>query len=232
MNLPENEVHVWRRRLDVPSEQLKQLQGLLSEDEQSKAARFRFDRDRQHYTVARATLRILLGGYLSLEPRELRFCYNAFGKPELVSDLPENDLRFNLAHSHGLALMAFNRRRQIGIDVEWIRPDFATEEIARRFFAPAEVKALCALPKEARSRAFFNCWTRKEAFIKARGLGLSLQLSQFAVTLSPGENAALISAQDDAEAQNRWVLRELIAGEGYVAALAVEGHGWELKFFD
>ena len=231
MNLPENEVHVWRAALDLPAGPLQELRAALSTDEQTKATRFHFEKDRHHYTAARGTLRNLLGRYLEVEPGKLRFSYNPYGKPELLLDSGENYLRFNLAHSHGLALFAFTRVRQIGIDLEWIRPGFATEEIAERFFSPAEVTVLRSLPKEARPRAFFNCWTRKEAFIKARGVGLSLQLARFTVTLAPGEPAALLNAADDPQASRRWALRELEVPEGYTAALAVEGQDWALKCF-
>jgi 4'-phosphopantetheinyl transferase len=232
LQLPDEEVHVWRARLDLPAAELEQLHRVLSPDEQQKAARFHFEKDRQHYTVGRGFLRTILGRYLTLGPGDLRFSYNSFGKPNLAWNCGNPPLRFNLAHSHGMALFAFNRRRELGIDLESIRPDRATEEIAERFFAVAEVAALRSLPLEARVRAFFDCWTRKEAFIKARGMGLSLQLDKFAVTLRPGEDPALLSVADDPDAPRRWSLRNLEPANGYAAALVVEGHDWKLKCFD
>jgi len=232
LKLPDEEVHVWRAGLDLPTAQLERLHRVLSPDEQEKAARFHFEKDRQHFTAARGFLRMILGRYLGSDPGELRFSYNSYGKPSLAAEFSNPPLRFNLAHSHGLALFAFNRGRELGIDLESIRPDRATEEIAERFFAEAEVSALRSLPLEARVRAFFDCWTRKEAFIKARGMGLSLQLDKFAVTLRPGETPALLSVADDPEALSRWILRNLEPADGYAAALAVEGHDWKLKCFD
>src|SRR5207245_9098248 len=132
--------------------------------------------DRHHYIAVRELLRSILCKYLAKEPGQLRFSYNPYGKPELASPADSGALRFNLAHSRGLALYAFTRRRQIGIDVEMIRPDFATEEIAARFFSPAEIAVLRSLPRELQPLAFFSCCTRQEAFIKARGMGLSLPL--------------------------------------------------------
>lgn len=230
--LPDDEVHVWRVAFDLPPEGLEKLHRTLSPEEVAKAARFHFEKDQRQSTVARGCLRAILGRYLGLAPESLRFRYNAFGKPELDAATAPAPLRFNLAHSGGLVLLAFNRGREIGVDVERIRPNFATDDIAKRFFAPVEVQTLLALQEEARPRAFFNCWTRKEAFIKARGLGLSLPLGHFAVTLAPGESPALLSAQGDAEAPARWTFRDLDAGEGFAAALAVEGRGWQLRCFD
>ena len=128
-----------------------------------------------------------------------------------------------------MALYALTRGPNVGVDLERIRPDFAGDDIAQRFFAPAEVAALRAVPADLRTKAFFNCWTRKEAFIKARGMGLSLPLDQFVVSLAPGESPALVSAQNDPQAAQRWCLYELEPGDGYVAAFAVEGKGCELQ---
>jgi 4'-phosphopantetheinyl transferase len=232
LQLQDDEVHVWRAWLDLPTARLEQLHRILSEDEKAKAARFYFSKDRDHYTAARGFLRTLLGRYLAVEPAQIQFSYNQYGKPDLAPGARQTPVRFNLAHSHGLALFAFNRSREIGIDLEWMRPDRATGEIADRFFAPAEAAALRALPAELRPRAFFNCWTCKEAFIKARGLGLFLALDQFVVTLAPDETPALVRAEGDPNASSRWSLSGLDAAEGYAAAMAVDGQGWVLKCWD
>src|SRR6185503_16840317 len=195
-----SEVHVWRAQLDLGDGPRAKLEQTLSADERARAGRFHFEKDRHHYIAGRGSLRAILGRYLDLEPDQVRFSYNAFGKPGLDPGAHQSSLHFNLAHSHGLALFAFNRNRQVGIDVEWIRPDFATHEIALRFFSPPEVSALCSLPSSLQPTAFFNCWTRKEAFIKARGLGLSLPLDRFVVTLAPDAAPALLSAQGDPQA--------------------------------
>ncbi len=232
LSLEEDEIHVWRAHLGLDRERLERLAKTLSSDEQTRAARFHFARDRDHYIAGRGLLRSILGNYLATEPGQLRFSYNPYGKPELQSPANSGALQFNLAHSRGLALYAFTRRRQIGIDVEMIRPDFATEEIAARFFSPAEIAVLRALPREVQPVAFFNCWTRKEAFIKARGMGLSLPLDQFVVAFAPGESPALVSAADDPQAAEHWAIAALEPGNGYAAALAVEGRNWKLKCWD
>jgi 4'-phosphopantetheinyl transferase len=200
----------------------------LSEDEGARAARFYFQKDREHFIVARGLLRSILGRYLDSEPSTLRFSYSNYGKPALVG-AEEAALRFNLSHSGGLALLAVTRGREIGVDLERVRPDFVDDQIAERFFSPREVARLRALPPGVQLEAFFTCWTRKESYIKAHGEGLSLPLDGFDVTLTPGEPAALLSTRGDLREAALWSLRALHPWPGYVAALAVEGHDWQLK---
>ncbi|MEP6707251.1 MAG: 4'-phosphopantetheinyl transferase superfamily protein [Pyrinomonadaceae bacterium] len=182
--------------------------------------------------MARGILRRLLGRYLEMEPDRLRFSYGPHGRPALVEPDVGRGLCFNLSHSNGLALYAFTRHREIGIDIERVRPEMVNEQIAERFFAPEEVTSLRALRSDIQLEAFFHCWTRKEAFIKAGGEGLSLPLDRFVVSLRPGEPAAILSIEGDAETAALWSLREIRPGTGYVAALAVKGHGWRLKCWE
>ncbi len=229
LTLSHEQVHVWRASLDLPASRVQSLQHTLTPDEQNRAARFHFERDRRHFVVARGVLRAILGRYLGVQPHQLRFCYSTYGKPALVAAPGQDTLSFNLSHSGGLALCAITRGRQVGIDLERIRTDVEHEHIAERFFSSQENAALRALPPALRAEAFFNCWTRKEAYIKASGEGLSLPLDQFDVSLVPGEPAALLDARGDAQEATRWSLRALSPGVGYAAALAVEGHGWQLE---
>jgi 4'-phosphopantetheinyl transferase len=211
---------------------MRRFEATLNDDERARAARFHFQKDRDHFVAGRGFLRALLGWYAGIAPEEVCFSYNSFGKPDLAADAGTPSLRFNLAHSHGLALCAVTRARQIGVDVERIRPDFATEEIAGKFFSPREAAKLRELPAELRATAFFDCWTRKEAFIKARGLGMSLPLDQFEVAFTPGESPAILHARDDPQAASRWTLRGLAPGEGYAGAVLVEGDEWKLECWD
>jgi 4'-phosphopantetheinyl transferase len=229
LTLRANEVHVWRAALDRPTSQLHILWHILAEGERKWATRFYFRRDRDHYVVARALLRHLLGQYLKTEPSQLVFGYNSYGKPHVAPELDSGRLTFNVSHSHGRALFAFSRGRELGIDIERIRPEFATGQVAERFFSPSEVATLRSLPAEAQPVGFFNCWTRKEAYIKAKGLGLSLPLDQFAVSLAPGEAPVLLSALEDPHEPSRWRLRELSPYPDYAAAVAAEGDGWHLR---
>ncbi len=225
--LADNEVHVWRLALDQPADRLDALRRTLAADERQRAERFHFDKDRRHFIAGRGLLRTLLGGYLGRDPGSLHFAYNPQGKPMLVG--AGADLRFNLTHSHGLALLAVSRGRELGVDVERIRPEFAGDAVARRFFSPREVAALSALGGERRHEAFFVCWTRKEAYLKATGKGLSLPLDCFDVSLLPGEPAALLATRHDPAEAARWSLRALSPARGFAGALAVEGKEWRLR---
>lgn len=222
--LQQHEIHVWRVRLDAEGSDVRALYGLLTADERRRAARLVFDEDRDHFVVARGMLRLILGHYLSREPEHLRFCYNTYGKPALADN--EAQWRFNVSHSHGLALYAITRGREVGVDIEYMRPQVAAGHVAERFFSPQEVRTLRSLPREQQVQAFFDCWTRKEAFIKAVGEGLTLPLDQFDVSLTPGKPAALLRTRWNPAEATRWLLQALEPGPGYAAALAGEGHDW------
>jgi 4'-phosphopantetheinyl transferase len=203
----------------------------LSADEQARAKRFHFPADGDHYTAARGILRALLARYLETPAGDFSFCLNAHGKPALGPGSGAVDLRFNLSHSHGLALFAFASRREVGVDLEYVRPFPNQDRVAKRFFSAQEVTALQGLPPSAQSEAFFHCWTRKEAYIKARGGGLSIGLSSFAVSLAPDQMTDLpITSVDSTEAA-RWSLRAIAPGDGYAAAIAAEGADWSLSLF-
>ncbi len=228
LELSENEVHVWRASLNAPLAVIQNLQLSLTTDEATKAKRFHFEKHRNHFIVARGLLRTILSRYLDIDPHQLRFCYNAYGKPSLDPSSHKSTLNFNLSHSHDLALYAFTYSRQVGIDIEYMRANVEYEELAKRFFSPDENAILHALPEAFKQEAFFNCWTRKEAYIKARGKGLSIPLESFDVSLRPGEPAALLNSREDPQETTRWSLQELKPGLGYAGALAVEGSGWHL----
>jgi len=231
LDLKDGEVHVWRANLEVDNRRLQSMRDCLSDDEKARADRFRFAEDRESYTVCRAILRLILSRYLGCPASVLRFRYNRYGKPALVNQSGDSTLRFNLSHSKALALYAVARGRELGIDLEYLDRGFAGEEIARRFFSPREVAELEALPGRFKTAAFFNCWTRKEAYVKARGEGLSIPLDQFEVSLAPKRPAALLRTAGGPDELRRWHMLELDPGEGYVAALAVEGPVDEIRFW-
>jgi 4'-phosphopantetheinyl transferase len=217
LKLGEDEVHLWRASLDCDAPVLSRLQTTLSPDEMARADRFVFPADRNHFVAARGILRELLGGYLVLPPARLKFRYGIHGKPALDANASDSALQFNLSHSGGFAIYAFSRGRELGVDVEKIRPQLAGEDLVRRYFASSEVAELQALPTNLRPEAFFLCWTRKEAYVKAHGAGLSLPLDSFTVSLTPGRAVAL-QAADTA----RWSIESLEPTPGYVAAIVVE----------
>lgn len=232
--LATDEVHVWRASLRAPQRRVARLYATLSADEQERADHFRFVQDQQRFIVARGLLRAVLGLYLGVEAAAVRFAYNPHGKPELEAaevggaGVRQAHLQFNLAHSEDLLLCAISSGRRVGIDVERIRPGFADGTLAETFFAPGEVAVLRALPRKDQEQAFFACWTRKEAYLKARGEGLIMPLDAFEVSLRPGEPAALLQAAPDPAEVTRWSLCELDLGPAYAATLAVEGQGWRL----
>ncbi len=224
-------VHVWRAPLDLDAGRLAELRLLLSDDEARRAGRFHFERDRNHFVAARGQLRLVLSRYLDAEPARRRFQYGNHGKPSLAGPAGRDRLCFNLSHSHGLALLAVTWGRELGIDVEHVRPDVNRDGLARRFFSPREVEVYERLPPEARRRAFYHCWTRKEAFVKAVGSGLTFGLEQFDVSLAPGEPAALLAVRPAAEEAARWAMFDVDVGPEYAGALAVEGRPSELHFW-
>jgi 4'-phosphopantetheinyl transferase len=230
--LPADQVHVWRIGIHWPPERIRGLQRVLSLDEQAKAARFHFAIDRTRYVVGRGVLRQLLARCLELAPDELCFDYNAFGKPSLRGSFSGGQMQFNLSHSGDFVLIAVARGRAVGIDVERIRTDMALNRIAAQFFSPHERTALATLEARQQYEGFFACWTRKEAYIKARGDGLSLPLDQFDVSLLPGEAARLLETRPDSAEARCWILRDLEVGFDYKAALAVQGGGWDLRMWD
>jgi 4'-phosphopantetheinyl transferase len=226
--LADDDLHLWAVRLERPYPTPQTLLPLLSADEQTRAARFHFDRDRRHFIVTRGLLRLLLGDYLGRAAVDIQFVYGAQGKPALVGDAP---LRFNVAHSHGVAVLGFVRGREIGVDVEQLRPSVDRDMVARRFFSAQEYAVYMQLALQQRERAFFSCWTRKEAFIKAIGEGLSCPLSSFDVTLHPDEPARLTAVRSPNTRADQWQLVSLEPFPGFVAAVMAEMPVWSLRPF-
>jgi len=227
LTLAPNSLHVWRASLDVPPESLARFSALLPEREAARAKRFFYDRDRHPYTVAQATLRVLLGRYLQIPPESVRTQNGPQGKPYLAKQLHASKLQFNISHSLGMALFAFAHQRELGIDIEKIRPNFASRDIAQRYFSRQETAELDALPPASYTEAFFLCWTRKEAYIKARGQGLHIPLDSFSVTLTPDRPATLTSSDSEC-----WSIYSFRPSPEFVAAVVAERHDWELSCYD
>jgi 4'-phosphopantetheinyl transferase len=223
--LAADEVHVWRIALAQQPAGFARLAARLSPSEQRRAARFRFERDRRRYQVAHGALRELLAGYLDHEPERLDFVEGTHGKPVLAT--PQGaELCFNLSHSGELALCAVSCRREVGVDLEQVRELSDADALARRFFAEAETTALAALPAVERLPAFFRCWTRKEAYLKAVGAGLLQALDGFQVSLHPDAGPCALSVSGRPEETARWQLQGLEVAQGYVAAVVAERPAW------
>ena len=191
-----------------------------------------FDRDRRRFIVRRGSLRLIISNYIHREPRRLQFYPGHRGKPYLMTSFDKVPLRFNLAHSKEIALYAFTRRQEIGIDVEYVRDMPDAEEIALTTFSSLENKMLQKLPEYQRQEAFFNCWVRKEAYIKAIGNGLYHSMDRFDVSLAPGEPARLMSIEGSAAQAFDWFMKSLTPQDGYVAALAVKGSDFNLSYWN
>jgi 4'-phosphopantetheinyl transferase len=224
--LAEGEVHVWRAHLDCGAAALERYHASLSADEKDRAGRFRFDKDRNSFVATRGILRDLLGKYAGRAPAEIEFEYGERGKPSLRAN-DHSNVQFNVSGSHGLALFGFALGRQLGIDVELIRPDFVAEKIAARYFAPREVEELRSLPPSQLAEGFFRGWTRKEAYIKARGEGMRISLNSFSISLTPGQPATL-----QCEDCERWSLYSLEPGENYEGALVAEGKNLRIRCWE
>jgi 4'-phosphopantetheinyl transferase len=218
--LGRDDVHVWLADLD--RRPVHSSLAVLADDERARAARFHFEHDRVRFAAARALLRELLAGYLSLRPEVVRFAYGPRGKPALCGAAGAA-VRFNVSHSGGLALLAFARGRELGIDLELERPVPESGQIAERFFSAWEASELRRCPEDERPAAFFRCWTRKEAYIKATGDGLSRALDSFDVTLGASAAARLLHVEGAPGEVERWWLQGLEPAPGFAAALAVEG---------
>ncbi len=221
IDLPAGEIHLWSARLDPPGNLLRQCASLLSEDERHRAERFRTGSLQDRYVAGRGTLRTLLGRYLRTDPASLVLNYQSHGKPDLGPPWNAHGVKFNVSHSHGLAVYAFTRDNEIGVDVERVRPMPNAEELVKRFFSPEEIQQWQQMPAKRQLRAFFQGWTRKEAWLKAMGSGLSFPLDQFCVTLDGP--AQVLSIRGDTDEAAQWRLESCEPCDGYVAAVAMRG---------
>ena len=217
--LSPTDIHVWKASLDIVPSLQDKLWLTLSEEEKTRANRFRFPHLRIRYIAARGILRRLLAQYLSVSAESIHFEYGEQGKP-FLSDFP--NFKFNISHSHDFVVFALAKNMTLGVDVEFINPEIDCEVIAPRFFSKNEAATLLALPPIDRPPIFFNCWTRKEAFIKAKGGGLSIPLDQFEVTLLPNDTAKLLAIDWAPEEVENWSVFSFSVNEEFVGALMTD----------
>jgi 4'-phosphopantetheinyl transferase len=226
-----SDLHVWSASLDKTPDRVAALEPILSPDERDRAMRFHFEPDRNRFIVGRGTLRKIIGSYVNVDPAQLHFSYSKKGKPELTGLAPAQTLQFNLAHSNQLMLVALTRIGIVGIDVEWMPRTVDIESVAHQFFDDCEYEALMAQPDDRRSLAFFNLWTRKEAYLKATGSGLG-DLNRITVSFLPGEPARIVSVEDDRQGAGSWSVIDLTPASRYkgavvAAAKRVKLHCWQ-----
>jgi 4'-phosphopantetheinyl transferase len=214
-------IHIWQFPLTTPEDGLDVYASILSPDERVRADRFHFERDRRRFTIARATVRSILGAYVKSRPTDIVFEYAHYGKPSLADS--RSGIRFSVSHSDETGLLAVAHDKEVGVDVELIRPDVETDQLAERFFSPYERESIRALSTGKRVSAFFRCWTCKEAFLKVQGLGLSRSLDSFDVEVNPEVPARLLATRPDARESVRWFLYDIPIESRYRAAVAVEG---------
>jgi 4'-phosphopantetheinyl transferase len=219
--LASDEVHVWHAPLERLLHALPRLSALLSPDEQQRCGRYLRECDRAQFALSRGILRQLLARYCGIPGEAIVFHYSTRGRPTLPASAASGQLQFSVSHTRGMAVYALTRERRIGIDVEQVRPVQAQDLVVSQHFAEEEVAAYSRLSGDARQRGFFNGWTRKEAFVKALGEGLSHPLSAFAVTLTPGEPARLLRI--DSGFPEQWLLCDLTQEPSHIIALAAEG---------
>ena len=226
------EIHVWSVDLNPSPAAVEALGHLLSADEWERARRFRFEQHRRQYVVGRGALRTLLAAYLGDRPERIAFTYGPRGKPFLETSLASSGLHFNLSNSADLALVGLVRGIEIGVDVEYLKPMPDCEEISERFFSESERQVLRSLPRELKEEAFFNCWTRKEAYLKAVGEGLAAALDSFDVTLSPGDAPRMLTLKGDPDASARWFFRHLRPAQDFIGAVAIDGGQWSVATWE
>jgi 4'-phosphopantetheinyl transferase len=223
--LAASSIHIWQFPLTISTIPLEKFAAVLSEDETVRAARFRFEKDARRFTVARASVRSILGGYVAMSGRDLRFDYARYGKPALANvDQAHLDTRFSISHSGELALLAVAPGREVGVDLEAIRENVETDRLAERYFSEHERTSLRGLSNDERVRAFFRCWTCKEAFLKAQGLGFSRSLESFDVEVNPEHSARLLGTRPDEKEAQQWSMHDVPTEPNYTAAVA-----WEIS---
>ena len=222
-------VHIWSIRAIEDKARLDGFIKLLSEDEILRANRYHFEKDRSVYITAKFLLRTLLGNYLGEKPEEITFGYSEFGKPSYFND---DKLDFNVSHSANRIILGFSKGMDIGVDIEKVKNDFDTLELAENFFSKEEIRILLAFDEADRHMAFFRCWTRKESFIKAVGQGFSYPLDSFAVSMDDDFRAEFLKIDKIPAQENNWKLHSFVPAEGYIAAISTNGQPDTIQFYD
>lgn len=220
---PIETLHVWSLSLDRSPLEIAHYRSLLTPEEIARADRFRFHSDRDRFVTTRGVLRQLLGHYLRRDPRQIELVYGTYGKPEVApAQQGSPPLFFNVSHCRDWALYGVACDRAIGIDIEWVDPGFPYSDMVPQLLSPGEQQRLQQLNEELRPAAFFTCWTRKEAYLKAKGCGLSYPLNQLEVAFLPDEPAAILSTAWDPQESRQWQLYPLTISPNHAASLAVQ----------
>jgi 4'-phosphopantetheinyl transferase len=223
--LADKELHLWRAQLDLPSALLRRMASTLSGDEKERAERFLIAQAGERFVAARGILRHLLGMYSGVNPASVEFRYGPEGKPSL-STIHSSNISFSVSHSGKMALFAVCGSAELGVDIEEVKSDFKGMQIASHFFSEEEVAELSKLPPKLADQAFFECWTAKEAYVKARGQGLSIPLRSFTVGFGCREQLLQV------EGGSRWSCYALEPALGFAGAVVAAGEGWSLRRYE
>lgn len=230
LNIDLNEVHIWSLNLGlVPFQAMQEYESILSDDEKTRASKFRFSKDKKTFSLTRGVLRKLAGAYLDTEPKKVKFHYEQYGKPRFQD---ESRIKFNVSHSGDRAVIAFVRDYDIGVDIEYFKDDFDVLDIAENFFSRREIDKLKMQPLKEQRQAFYRCWTRKEAFIKAEGSGLSFPLDKFTVSMHSDNEANLEHTDWSPDEKDRWNMFSFKPAQNYIAAVAINGNTTSFNVFD
>ena len=230
--LSENEVHIWHASLDQPWSRLQQFYKTFNVEEKNRASRYLLPKDCGRFIVCRGILRRLLGDFLRIDPAWIQFRYSASGKPALAGIADEEMIHFNLAYSHHQVVFVFTLGHQIGVDIEYVQEIPARDRIAQKFFSENENAIFHSLPEHQKTKAFFNCWTRKEAFIKAISDNHSYSPDTFDVSLAPGEPVRLLRLEADSREASQWAIQPLTLAANYTGAFAVRTNNYRLKVYN
>ncbi len=227
--LEQNQVHIWRVNIDNPTLNLDDLfSDVLSDDERKRVDRLKSEKDKRRFIVSRGLLRENLGNYIGTEPSDITFTYNKYGKPDLKPEHNQGNIKFNVSHSANLAIYAISQNREVGIDLEYIREVRTADKIIKRFFTQQETDFYYSQPEDKKKLAFFTLWTRKEAYSKARGMGIGLPSKEFDLNLAP----TTVISTTDMKTESKWSLVDIEIDEDYLAALATEGKDIEICRFE
>lgn len=234
-DFPENmgirDIHLWQIDTKQFVNKLPKYYVELSQDEKKRADKFYFVKDKINFILAHAFLRGLLGKYIGVETESIQFYFNRYGKPLVSTDEGEG-VCFNLSHSGSMIFIALSPLYHIGVDVEQVKENKSFLSLSSSYFTKAEHSAICELPEKEQLPAFFRCWTRKEAYIKGQGKGLSLALDSFEVNVQNSKKELLLNTCHDPLALDRWSLLDIKISDEYVAALAVENHSCQVHRFE
>lgn len=226
-----NDVHIWRAVLDVPGWRVQEFKEKLSVEERIKSEKFRFERDRSRFIAARGILRLILGAYLGIVPNEIRFCYEIGGKPRLLSSFATDDIQFNLSHSEELALYGFTRGHEVGVDIECIREMSEMEEIVEQLYSRRYRDLLSTVSPNEKQEIFFHWWTRKEAFAKGTGSGLTHPVDTFDALPVEGKSAGSVWIMEAGQQGQQWSMWDVSPADGFAGTVLVEGEGLDVQYW-